>query len=411
MHFKKYYIVLILSLFWIGVLFAQNRTEVSVNFKVGKSTIDLEFSNNAERISTIIALLQTTFADSTLLVTSVEFSGMASPDGRMLFNYNISQQRMRELEGYIRSRVQIPDSLVAYRDRRVSWDYLDTMVVSSDMPYRNEASNIIRNTPILIYKKGIVVDGRKKQLMDLNFGRTWHEMDRRFFHAMRNACAVMVTSEKVTPKQLYEEKEESTTIIEEPATIVEETQELETIFIDTAPVVEEWTRNLYLKTNGIALGMLVANAAVEIDLSPQWSFTLPVYYAAWDYITHTTKFRTLAVQPEIRYWFTENDGWYVGAHLGVAYYNLAWNGDYRIQDHNRNTPAIGGGLGVGYRMPISKRWKMEFALGGGVYDLHYDKFHNQHNGLLVKSVKKTFIGIDQVAVSFSYKFDLKKKRK
>ena len=119
------------------------------------------------------------------------------------------------------------------------------------------------------------------------------------------------------------------------------------------------------------------------------------------------------MQPEIRYWLSDNDGWFVGAHFGMAYYNFALNGDYRIQDHNCSTPAFGGGLGVGYRMPISKskRWKMEFSLGGGIYDLYYDKFRNEHNGLLVESIKKTFFGIDQVAVSFSYMFDFKKKRR
>lgn len=81
------------------------------------------------------------------------------------------------------------------------------------------------------------------------------------------------------------------------------------------------------------------------------------------------------------------------------YYNFAINGDYRYQDHNRRSPAIGGGVSVGYRLPISRnnRWRMEFSLGAGVYSLHYDKFHNTprtKDGLLVESVKKTYWGID-----------------
>ena len=71
---------------------------------------------------------------------------------------------------------------------------------------------------------------------------------------------------------------------------------------------------------------------------------------------------------------------------------------------------MGGGLSVGYRKPLgaSKRWKLEFSLGGGVYDLHYDKFHNESNGELVKSGRKTFIGVDNAAVTLAYMFDLKK---
>ena len=75
------------------------------------------------------------------------------------------------------------------------------------------------------------------------------------------------------------------------------------------------------------------------------------------------------------------------------------------------TSSIGGGLSVGYRTYISKnkRWKMEFSVGGGYYDSKYDKFRNEENGFLIGSYEKQWIGVDQVAVSFAYTFNLKKK--
>jgi hypothetical protein len=179
--------------------------------------------------------------------------------------------------------------------------------------------------------------------------------------------------------------------------------------------VGEWNRNLHIKTNTLGLGLAIANVAVEIDLAKHWSFTLPVYYSAWDYFKSTIKFRTFSVQPEFRYWLSdENDGFFAGAHFGLAYYNVAFDGDYRYQDHNCNTPAIGGGVSMGYRLPISKnnRWRVEFSLGAGAYTTHHDKFYNTPNtkgGLMKETIKKTYWGIDHAAVSFSYSFDLKKK--
>ena len=86
--------------------------------------------------------------------------------------------------------------------------------------------------------------------------------------------------------------------------------------------------------------MAIANVAAEVDLAKHWSFTLPVYYSTWDYFKSTIKFRTFAVQPEFRNWLSEeNDGFFAGAHFGLAYYNFAFDGDYRYQDHNRETPA------------------------------------------------------------------------
>ena len=174
-------------------------------------------------------------------------------------------------------------------------------------------------------------------------------------------------------------------------------------------------RRVYLKTNAIGLGMAIANVAVEVDLAKNWSITLPLYYSAWDYFKSTVKFRTLALQPELRHWQQgENDGFFAGAHFGLAYYNFAFGGEYRYQDHKSKTPAIGGGVGIGYRLPISKdnRCKIEFSLGAGVYSLHYDKFHNTprtKEGLMTGSIRKTYWGIDQAAVSFCWSFDLKKK--
>ena len=189
-----------------------------------------------------------------------------------------------------------------------------------------------------------------------------------------------------------------------------------TVAATVVPEVKTWTRQLHVKTNVLGLGLGIANAAVEFDLGKHWSFNLPVYYSAWDYFKTTIKFRTLAVQPEFRYWFKpENEGWFVGAHFGYASYNIALDGDYRYQDHDRETPAMGGGLAFGYRTHISKnkRWKMEFTLGGGYYPLQYDKFHNTPNvkdGLMVEScIEKNYLGLDQASVSFLYTFDLKKK--
>ena len=179
--------------------------------------------------------------------------------------------------------------------------------------------------------------------------------------------------------------------------------------------VEEWTRWLHLKTNAVGLGMAMVNAAVEIDVTKHWSIVLPVYYSAWNYFKETIKFRTLAIMPESRYWISENnDGFFAGAHFGLAYYNFAFNGPYRYQDHFRQNPALGGGLSIGYRLPVSKndRLHLEFSIGGGAYKLHYDIFYNTRHtqeGLLIESVNSTYWGIDQVAVSFSYAIDLKKK--
>ena len=170
-----------------------------------------------------------------------------------------------------------------------------------------------------------------------------------------------------------------------------------------------WVRRMFLKSNGVGWALLVGNAAVEVETSPRWSVGLAVYYSALNYFARTTKFRTVTLIPEVRYYFSHNLRWHASAHLGVAWFNGAVNNSkYRIQDKNGTWPMWGAGIGAGYRFPLSpdKRWGMDLSIGVGVYDLYYDKFLNEPNGAWVGSVHKPYFGPDNLTVSVYHIFDL-----
>ena len=174
-----------------------------------------------------------------------------------------------------------------------------------------------------------------------------------------------------------------------------------------------WARHLYVKTNAMAWALLITNAEVEIDLDRHLTADMTLHCSTWNYFSNRCKYRVLSVYPGVRYWFdASNNGAFVGAHVGFASYNMAMNGDYRIQDHNGKSPAVGAGLSAGYRLSISHngRWMAEACIGAGVYGLHYDKFYNESNGLRAATVKKTGICLDHASLSICYMFDLKKRK-
>ncbi|MGV8962697.1 MAG: DUF3575 domain-containing protein [Candidatus Saccharimonadaceae bacterium] len=408
---KRSQLLLLLLIFFVNITFAQIQTEISVDFRVGNSIIESGYSNNSEQLSKIISSLQHIEKESTVELKCISFNGAVTPEGSFELNRNLAHDRLTSLENYTREYIDIRRDITITRDDKyIHWDYLISLVENSDIAHKEEVVTLLKGESKLTeYPDERREDSRTVALKALNNGKVWQTINNRFFSKMRNATVIIIALKKELPRtedtsspiHIVEEKEERVVVVDN------------TLYNADIPEAKEWTQQLYLKTNAVGWGMLIANVAVELDLSPHWSVALPVNYSSWDYFSHTLKFRTFNVQPEIRYWLREDDGFFVGAHLGLAYYNLAWDSDYRIQDKNRKTPALGGGVSFGYRIPISKnnRWKMEFSLGGGVYDLHYDKFLNVYNGFLAESVKKTFFGIDQVAVSFSYMFDLKKKRR
>ena len=410
MCIKKYCILLIFLLLGAGIAHSQeNRTEISVDFRVNSTVIDFAYSDNIDRIQEIIDFLRAIRHDSTVNIVEVSFCGAASPEGSAQQNRRLARSRLEALEKIIRREVDIPDSLITRNDNYIPWDYLKSQIEASGLVSKDKVIAILEEEARLVdyYYPYTHIDNRIVKLKALDGGVVWQQMNSLFFEQMRNASVVFVTHKKELPP--VEEPEAEVVAVAETAPDTAATA------APIAPEVEEWVHKLHLKTNAIGLGMGIANVAVEIDMARHWSFALPVYYSAWDYFKQTVKFRTFAVQPEFRYWLSdENDGFFAGAHFGLAYYNLAIDGDYRYQDHNRETPAIGGGVSIGYRLPISKnnRWRVEFSVGAGAYTNHYDKFHNTpdtKDGLLIEDIRNTYWGIDQAAVSFSYSFDLKKK--
>jgi len=95
----------------------------------------------------------------------------------------------------------------------------------------------------------------------------------------------------------------------------------------------------------------------------------------------------------------------------MIYYNVALDGDKRYQDHKGRTPALGGGVSAGYRfaLPRNPRWKFEASVGAGIYRLDYDVFDNVHNGLQTDRRRRTFYGVDNLAFSVCYTFDINRK--
>lgn len=416
MNIKNCCISLVFLLCTLGVYGQEKRIEVCVDFRVNKTNLDSSFSDNAIRVQEIISFLQEMRQDSTVRIVEVSFCGAASPEGSYQLNRQLAQGRLSSLEKLVRQEVEIPDSVITRNDSYIPWDILKSLVKDSELTHKEEVLAILEEESRLVdyHHPNTHIDNRIVKIKQLDEGRVWQQINRQFFSSMRNACTVIVTYRdelQTEPEVISQPVEPEVKTESEPApVVVPEPEPVPEIITGT----EGWNRQLHVKTNAIGLAMAIANAGVEVDLAPHWSFTLPVYYSAWDYFKSTIKFRTFAVQPEFRYWFSENNHkFFIGAHFGYAQYNIAVDGNYRYQDHDGKSPALGGGVSVGYRMPISKndKWHIEFTLGAGAYRLHYDRFYNVNNGKLMDTHKKTYCGVDNAAVNISYRFNLNKRKK
>ena len=366
-----------------------------VYFNVGRSR-----SSREETISAIISQIDSLIASGKLKEVNIE--GSASPEGHIELNRKLARNRAIFTAERIKRSTGIDPSLINITSRVFSW---------RDACEEGVARGIVDSYSCGKGDGGVIDRATRRKLNES------------VFPEMRAARVTVVTRdlEKIE-YVVYEDEIIGEAPVEEPSAVAggEKTSREEVMpepVVDMDQGVEErldretgeWVRNMRVKSNLPAWGMLWMNVHAEVDLVPHFSFSLPVYYSFYNYFSRRRKFRTFGVQPELR-WFArrDNKGFFIGAHFGVFYYNVAFGGETRYQDHDGKTPAIGGGLAVGYRWKLGKgadtRWEMEASLGGGIYRLDYDLFRNETNGLLTGRRKRTFYGIDQASLSLIYRF-------
>ena len=411
-------LILLLLILSSGVCYAQNNgtqhieKRYNIFFRINSHKIEEDFQNNDRTLEVLRQDVQSTIQQDGAVPDSLVIISSASPDGSYEFNRYLAHSRATNTKKMILEMFpEFRNSVIRIEYVEEDWDgLLQVLKAHPDFPQREEMIAVILDD--------IDPQSKEHRLKSLNLG--WSYLTENHLHALRNssitltvmASATNSNDEFVRKVTVHEPVSWAALSYESKLELAENHMSLPEIkHITPAPI---WQRHLHIKTNTLGLGLAISNLGCEIDIAKHFSIAVPIYYSALNYFTETIKFRTLATQPEIRYWTNQNNnGLFFGVHGGVAQYNIAVDGDLRYQDHDGTSPALGGGIGLGYRMPISddNRWHIEFAIGAGIYRLHYDTFHNVHNGKLINTYHDVYYGIDNAAINISYRFDLKKRKK
>ena len=333
----------------------------------------------------------------------IHIIGHASIDGRDELNMRLSQERAYAVRDTIINYFHVDPEKITCSCTGEDWALLQKLVLNdTEIPARNRVLEAIA--------ANWTSEEKESKIRGYAEGKTWEYLNAHIFPEMRSASVAWILSKRALApaipvvqqvEPVYREEPEVVRIVEEETVVIEE----------PAPVVkfDDWRHKLYFKTNVLGWGAAIVNAAIEIDLARHWSFSVAGYWAGWNYYKPTVKFRNGTVIPEFRYWPKgDNTGFFVNMHGGVSWYNVAVGGDYRYQAADNRHPAMGGGLGLGWRFPFcrNKRWMMEASIGGGCYRLEYEKFLNVPQGRSAGTKKKTLFCLDQLTFSFIYALPL-----
>lgn len=370
---------------------------VKVYFRQGYSRLQPAFRGNGIRLDEFMRRVSEMNADSTARLNSIDIVAYASPEGPYTLNKKLARKRAENISAYLRGNMPfLSGSLFNVQPKGIDWNGLAAMVEASDMRYRSEVLNILRNVPETTYRNGKLVDSRLKRLMDLRGGRPYNYMLTHFFPELRAAGAYVVCD---------------FVRIAQPAIPINKPNEAnganEANEVDAAiPVATELPERDYdrwaIKSNALYLAAGVTNIGGEYAFHPHWSVDLPLVYSPYT-IARRYRMRFLYIQPEARYWLDRPmKGHFFGVHLHAGVFNVSLDNKNRYQSEKG---FHGAGISYGYAMPLSRRWSMEFTVGVGYVFTKYCTYYNVPNGIRYeKDIPYHYWGLTKLGLNFVYRF-------
>lgn len=363
--------------------------KVQVYFRQGYSVLDSTYRDNGVRLREFARKVEQFRKENPLLFHSVKISSSASPEGGSTNNQRLAKNRAARIEEFLRPYLQdIPCEIDA---RENDWDLLERLVSNSETPYRDEVLDIIRNTPTLVEKNGVSMNGRKQELIHLHDGLSWSYMYKHFFPDMRNSGASVTCVVEIPvsePPVVQEPKQVSApepTPKPEPQPAPEPTPMPEPEPQPTETAAEEKSPfYMDIRTNMLYDLAITPNVGVEFSLGKRWAVGGNWMYAWW---TNHKRFfwRIFGGDLNVRKYFGTKakekplQGHHIGLYGGIVTYDFELGGRKGIiADYDEHWNYFGG-IEYGYSAPIAHRLNLDFTIGLGYLGGQYKKYEHMWN--------------------------------
>ena len=370
---------------------------VQVYFRQGYSILEFDYRDNAKRLAAFVDSVRTLQGSASCRVKTFRIVGTASPEGVSVLNKRLSENRAKNLVAWIEEYISLEGATLDIQALGIDWERLERQVVASDMPYRDEVLEILRNTPVWVIRDGKVVDSRNRQLGMLRGGRAWRYMEEYFFPELRSAgvrlvcemeCPASASQPEPAPQPEPEPEPEP-----EPDPEPEPEPESEPVVESASVPVEIPVQPespackpfyMSLKTNLLYDAALVSNIGAEFYLGKGWSVGANWMYAWWNSNKRHNYWRIYGGELDIRKYFGRRAQTkpLTGHHLGI--YGQAFTYDFETGHKGYIGGKPGGtlwdklnyaiGVEYGYSLPISRRLNLDFTLGVGYWGGEYHEY-------------------------------------
>lgn len=171
--------------------YAQEVTDslnLKVYFRQNVSTLETDYNNNEVLIGRFISDVKRIMADPACRIQDIVIRSGSSPEGSFDHNRELSRRRGRNLRIFLQNALNIPEDKFTVDAVGEDWAALRAIVENSRVPDREDILDILDGHLWYIKSRPqSVVGGPKKELMDLNGGRTWKWLLQNVFPELRSA--------------------------------------------------------------------------------------------------------------------------------------------------------------------------------------------------------------------------------
>ena len=344
---------------------AGGRMVSSVTFVVNGSDIDANYGRNAVSLDRIRCFLDSIARDSSLMITSVVYTGYASPEGPAAANALLARKRMAALEDFVMkaSTSPLPDEISrSYEVKGMS--SLAEVIENSDIAHRDEALKILGDST----RSDEVKINRLRRARG---GRIWREIVP-LLEELRYASVTFnyVSSEEIT--RLLSGKLIDPVCVTE----TEEVNEPETEIMASAdtvdsnyPPVSVSRRPFYasLKTNALYDLLLIPSVGAEVWLGKMMSVNANWSYAWWSKNRRHNYWRYYGGDIAVRRWFGRKaaEKPLTGHHIGLYAQIMTYDFELGGKGYMGNKYNYGGGVEYGFSLPLARRFNIDFTVGVG----------------------------------------------
>lgn len=389
----------------------QDSLRTTIYFRPGYSLLELSYRDNAANMKALTQGIQTIKGNPCVQLQHIRILSAASPEGNSALNKRVAKRRGERLRDYLKETLVLPDSIFTVSSAGEDWQGLAALIAKEKTPWRNKALQIIRHTPEWVTRNGKVVDGRKRQLQNLDGGKAWKYMLDNHFYTLRTGavvvCEVKTLAAESTPsaaearqEQAHPESASQQSASQSPSSppFPAIPSQVHPSSESQAPPVASY---FALKSNLLYDALLVPNLSLEASIGSGWTLGAGGMFAWWSKDAKHRYWRIYGGDLEIRKYFgtLAKSKPLQGHHLGIYGDFLTYDFEFGAKGY-QSKATYAAGIKYGYSHPIANRLNLDFALGIGYLHSNY-KTYVPRDGCYVyqETKKRKWLGPTQAEIS------------